>query len=373
MFYICDGDLFYSGQRIHDETGLTGFPDITFLKPLGRGANAQVFLVDNRKLHREEVIKVYDPLKAPAIKCENEAIKNANIPGGLIADVYDARKCYASVPIDYIRMEYIKGISLKEWIGLKDEHLGKLKKLDPSHSDEFVDGYFWECETIMFSIAAGVFDAMSSYHKNEVTHGDPHEANIMIEYSLNPPFNPGTRGLTVGRETLVLSGEERAQFWSANFFPVDPGSEDPRLARWPFGEIYQTSIKIIDFGTSAFAKSEEKSLVNGHIALESLAREHSLMIDTFKRLVKGVVSFDKGWFNFEFCSHLIGKREFTVCKKDGRYIKPYDLDRAFCDLSKILLYRDGYRLCKTKMDDSDRVDILRIANESVLINAEAIY
>ena len=134
-------------------------PGYSILEAIGAGANAEVFLVYNEVLDRNEALKVWRPHKHQVSGSKEqfyaELRKNALFTGNdSIATVYTGGY---QAGIYYCIMEYCPGITLKEFL-----------KSDPSWL------YRW-------GIARQISDTMKMLYERGVFHGDLHSNNIIID------------------------------------------------------------------------------------------------------------------------------------------------------------------------------------------------
>ncbi len=129
------------------------------VKVIGEGGMAVVYKGIDHKLHRDVAIKVLRPeLSADEVvvsKFRKEGLNAASLSHNNIVGVYDLGRQNGS---DYIVMEYIDGITLKEYIERR-------KKLT---NDE------------IFKIAVKIADALKAAHASGIIHRDIKPQNIMV-------------------------------------------------------------------------------------------------------------------------------------------------------------------------------------------------
>ena len=129
------------------------------VKVIGEGGMAVVYKGIDHKLHRDVAIKVLRAeLSADEVvvsKFRKEGLNAASLSHNNIVGVYDLGRQSGS---DYIVMEYIDGITLKEYIERR-------KKLT---NDE------------IFKISVKIADALKAAHANGIIHRDIKPQNIMV-------------------------------------------------------------------------------------------------------------------------------------------------------------------------------------------------
>ena len=129
------------------------------VKVIGEGGMAVVYKGIDHKLHRDVAIKVLRPeLSADEVvvsKFRKEGLNAASLSHNNIVGVFDLGRQNGS---DYIVMEYIDGITLKEYIERR-------KKLT---NDE------------IFKISVKMADALKAAHANGIIHRDIKPQNIMV-------------------------------------------------------------------------------------------------------------------------------------------------------------------------------------------------
>lgn len=136
-------------------------PNLYFIKEIGKGANAKVFLVYNNLLNRKEAVKIWIPRKGQKKVdkerfCE-EVKKNANVHFPHIATFYDAN---TQNGLYYARLELIPGQTLKMF--LREEQ-------------SFVNRY---------TILQSILETMKLVYDAGYYHGDLHTGNIIVnEYT----------------------------------------------------------------------------------------------------------------------------------------------------------------------------------------------
>ena len=173
---VKDGKLIWGTQEFE----LQGY---RILEALGSGANAEVFLVYNEVLDRNEALKVWHPRKHQiSVNKEQfyaELRKNALFTeDDSIATVYTGGE---RTGIYYCIMEYCPGITLKEFL-----------ESDPSWM------YRW-------GIARQISDTLKNVYKRGVFHGDLHSNNIIINIENEHNF---LKILDLG--TSIFSGKDKS-------------------------------------------------------------------------------------------------------------------------------------------------------------------
>ncbi len=128
-------------------------------KVIGEGGMAVVYKGIDHKLHREVAIKVLRPeLSADEVvisKFRKEGLNAASLSHNNIVGVYDLGRQNGS---DYIVMEYIDGITLKEYI----------ERRKGLTNDE------------IFKISVKIADALKAAHASNIIHRDIKPQNIMV-------------------------------------------------------------------------------------------------------------------------------------------------------------------------------------------------
>lgn len=129
------------------------------VKKIGSGGMAVVYLAKDHKLHRDVAVKVLKPeMSADEMvlsKFRKEGLAAASLSHNNIVGVYDLGRDQNG---DYIVMEYIDGITLKDYIQRR-------KKLT---NDE------------VFKISMKIADALKAAHANNIIHRDIKPQNIMV-------------------------------------------------------------------------------------------------------------------------------------------------------------------------------------------------
>ncbi len=151
-------------MRINDEKLTVGtteliLPGYSVIEPLGSGANANVFLVHNRILDRNEALKVWKPRLSYTLVDEKqfyaELRKNAIFTGNDSIATIHTGGCQSG--IYYCIMEYCPGVTLTEFLSGNPSWL-----------------YRW-------GLARQISDTMKSIYSHGVFHGDLHSNNIIID------------------------------------------------------------------------------------------------------------------------------------------------------------------------------------------------
>lgn len=147
---IENGALIIRGQVI---------PNRLMISKLGSGANGIVFLSINQTLNRLEALKVWLKLKSSdtrdkAVQALIEAAKQAAANTKYAVIIYHAEQIFSVV---YATMEYIKGMTLKEWC----------QKNRDNHE-------------VLLRVAYHYLEAIENTNDQETVHGDPHWKNVLI-------------------------------------------------------------------------------------------------------------------------------------------------------------------------------------------------
>lgn len=175
---IHNGKLFLEGKEIQ-------IGEFTFLKEIGRGANAVAFLVKNNLPERKEVIKIwYEKNKHGQLKIEkfmSEIQKNATVHVRNTPVIYEAKN---QDNLHWCRMEYIEGNTLKE----------RLKE-----TPEFYTRYWW---------TESILNILEEVYQKDIWHGDLHSKNIIIEKASEQPY-------IIDFGTSFLSGIEKSHLRDA--------------------------------------------------------------------------------------------------------------------------------------------------------------
>lgn len=130
---------------------------------IGTGGMADVYLANDKRLHREVAVKVLrsDLARDPAFisRFNKEALAAAGLNHPGIVAVYDSgQESTPSGVMPYIVMEYVEGHTLREILH-KGEHLPFERAIE---------------------IVEGVLTALAYSHKNGIVHRDIKPGNIMI-------------------------------------------------------------------------------------------------------------------------------------------------------------------------------------------------
>ncbi|HHU81363.1 MAG: protein kinase [Dethiobacteria bacterium] len=151
LFEIKDKGLFINDIEFR-------LPNLCFIKEIGEGANAIVFLAYNILLNRQEAVKIWKPKKYRKTVDRNrfckEVVKNANVKSPNIASFYDAN---IENGFFYARIEYIPGISLKKYL---------------QEAQELV---------FRFKIMETILETMMSVYEAGFKHGDLHSGNVIVD------------------------------------------------------------------------------------------------------------------------------------------------------------------------------------------------
>lgn len=150
IFEIRDEVLFVDDMKLC-------IPNLYFIEEIGEGANAKVFLADNKCLHRQEAVKIWIPKKNQKVVDKNrflgEVRKNANMHILNVATFYDA---FIENGFYCARIEYIPGKTLK--VLLKE-------------SPGFV---------VRYAILETILETMKLVYEAGFYHGDLHAKNVII-------------------------------------------------------------------------------------------------------------------------------------------------------------------------------------------------
>lgn len=129
------------------------------IEKIGTGGMAIVYRAKDLKLHRDVTFKVMREEHAPdeefIVRFNTEARAAASLSNQNIVSVYDVG---VENDINYIVMEYIDGVTLKELI----------KKRAPFENEE------------NFGVAIQIATALSHAHKNNIVHRDIKPQNILV-------------------------------------------------------------------------------------------------------------------------------------------------------------------------------------------------
>ena len=142
--------------------------DYEDIQAVGAGANAVVVSGINKTTKRLDAIKIYTPnikSKDGEVSIDQflkEVRKLASINDNRIATVYAAFDITDSIHV--VTMEYINGITLKEWV---------------SEKRSFDEGQDTIDRVLM---AKNILEAVLVYQEQGIIHGDIHSNNIMIDY-----------------------------------------------------------------------------------------------------------------------------------------------------------------------------------------------
>jgi Serine/threonine protein kinase len=136
-------------------------PNLYFIKEIGKGANAKVFLAYNNLLNRKEAVKIWVPkkghVKVDKKRFFEEVKKNANVHFPHIATFYDAN---TQNGLYYARLEFIPGQTLKMLL---------------REGQAFVNRY---------TILQSILETMKLVYDTGYYHGDLHTGNIIVnEYT----------------------------------------------------------------------------------------------------------------------------------------------------------------------------------------------
>jgi len=132
-------------------------PNMCFMKEIGNGANAKVFLAYNTLLYRNEAVKVWISKKnqkeVDSDRFLEEVRKNANVSFPNVASFYDAN---IENGIFYARLEYIPGQTLRDFL---------LKS--PAY-------------VFRYSILKTILETMRLVYEQGYYHGDLHTGNVIV-------------------------------------------------------------------------------------------------------------------------------------------------------------------------------------------------
>lgn len=169
---ILEGDLYCDGQKFHLE-------DYEILHQLGSGANAVVFKVFNKKLHRYEALKIWKPKQNQSSFNEmifkSEAQKNARLNINNVAKLY-----YIGIEsnLHYALVEYCEGMSLNNYLAKnKCSYIQRLFLL-----------------SLILSVVSELYD-------KGIYHGDLHSKNIMVSGNSIKILDFGS-SIFMGKENL---------------------------------------------------------------------------------------------------------------------------------------------------------------------------
>lgn len=167
------------GKELFLEDKKLPFAHLAFIKEIGKGGNAIVFLAENKLLGRKEAVKIWIKkkwqIKVDEERFREEVKKNAGLNFPHIAKFYDAR---IENDFYYARIEYISGNTLKEYL------------LD---MPEFAYRY---------GILETIINTMDLVYDLGIYHGDLHTENIIVNNHI--PF-------IIDFGTSIFSGKEFSQ------------------------------------------------------------------------------------------------------------------------------------------------------------------
>lgn len=150
-------------------------PNFCYVKEIGRGANSRVFLANNVLLGRTEAIKIWVPRSGQKTVDEQrfreEVKKNANVQFQNIARFYDAGIFNG---IHYARLEYIHGITLKDFLNVNPDYV------------------------VRYHLLKKIIEALILVYESGYYHGDLHLKNVIMRH--NEPW-------IIDFGTSVFSGE----------------------------------------------------------------------------------------------------------------------------------------------------------------------
>lgn len=184
LFKVKRGRLYYDNKPIGTCKCHPGFERLYFEKdPLSEeGANGVIFRASHRILDIQQAVKVWRPEKASDFKrAKNEAKKNANRDlGNSVAHINDAGIYEYPSEIFFAVMEIVNNAStLKEWRKSRNKSLQALDKRE-KHEAGYADSRKLHSYAQALNVAAGTLLCMGTLHKNNMTHGDLHEGNLLI-------------------------------------------------------------------------------------------------------------------------------------------------------------------------------------------------
>ncbi len=363
---ITEGQLVLDGEIPKDEKGNPLFADFAFRCPLGNGANAQVFLAENTKLGRNEAIKLWilsgkesGRWKGALEKARREAEKNAKIATRSVAQIYDIGECRSPVRFFYARMEYVNGIPLKNLFSEIGKIMESAAAADPSCSDPAINFYRQRCATIIFNIAQSVFKELFYIHSQDIVHGDLNLGNIMVETRQDRAARKARSQSSGNLRPFVTAKEGRKSLpFNVNCIEQDrylwqkdlssSGNFYKHSEFFPLMSIQEAQIKVIDFGTSFFAKKSMPDDTNESHAEISLFREHDLMVKLLRTALEHFGGLDESLFRFVICTEERNRAHYEVCLHDNGLVDLPGLDAAFRCALLIIFMHEGYRLNGTK-------------------------
>lgn len=148
---ILEGDLYCDGQKFD-------LDDYEILNQLGSGANAVVFKVFNKKLHRYEALKIWKLKQVQSSFNEmifkSEVQKNARLNINNVVKLY-----YIGVEnnLQYALFEYCEGISLNNYL--------------TKNKCSYIQRLF---------LLSSILSVVSELYNKGIYHGDLHSENIMV-------------------------------------------------------------------------------------------------------------------------------------------------------------------------------------------------
>jgi serine/threonine protein kinase len=198
------------------------FPNHCIVRKLGQGKNGAVFLAENETLRRTEAIKIWTKLRSNDRRDKlkqglEEARKAASVVGYYVAQVYSAGVTNGNY--FYAVMEYVRGETLEQ---ILEVGLSPLNR---------------------YRIAVAYIDAIEKTAEVGTLHGDAHTNNVLVD--IQKPDRPAG--------------------------PEPDGSDD-----WFFRYMATFkpgyTLKLVDFGTSYFAKNETHEHRHWRVVDETMRR-----------------------------------------------------------------------------------------------------
>lgn len=214
---VQNGSIYIDDNRLE-------FPNHRIVRKLGQGQNGAVFLAENETLQRTEAIKIWTKLRANDRRDKlkqglQEARKAATVVGNYVAQVYSAGVTNGNY--FYAVIEYVSGETLEQALQ------GGLSPLT------------------RYRIAVSYIDAIEQTAKVGTLHGDAHSKNVLVDVS--KPDRP------VGPD----EGPDGSDDWIYRLAATNrPGF----------------TLKLVDFGTSYFAKNEPHEHRHWRVVDETVRR-----------------------------------------------------------------------------------------------------
>lgn len=236
-----------SSDQFLDLEGTDLPSNLDFVRVLGRGSMACVYLVRNNALKRLVAVKVLhkklavDPIGRKRFIREAQAA--AGISHSCVTSVYTVGVLSNDIP--YIEMEYVEGNNLAEM-------LRSHGRFDVSAARKFLG-----------QLAA----ALAAAHDNGIIHRDVKPANVLVEYDSQRPFltDFGVAGiLETGSEAVTRLTREGERFGDPTYMSPEQLRGEPLTIQ---SDIYSLGILGYEILTlhGPFDNSEVTDLTAAHL------------------------------------------------------------------------------------------------------------